>query len=44
MLNETNSTQSYTIRIMDPDEQILGIANPEMQLVQDGAELNHWVA
>ena len=44
LMNETNQLQSYSIQIMDPDDQILGPGCQELQLVQDGAELNHWVS
>ena len=45
VINDTNQTQLYSIKIIDPDEDILGgFGASELQLVQDGAELNHWVA
>lgn len=35
----------YTVKIVDPDEEIMGgQGSSELKLVQDSAELNHWVA
>jgi len=45
LINETNATQLFTVKIIDPDEELLGGHGcSELQLVQDSAELNHWVA
>ena len=35
----------YTVKIVDPDEEMMGgQGSSELKLVQDSAELNHWVA
>ena len=45
IMNNTNSTQQYSVKILDPDEEILGgFGCSELKLVQDGAEWEHWVA
>ena len=45
IMNNTNSTQQYSVKILDPDEEVLGgFGCSELKLVQDAAELNHWVA
>lgn len=45
VVNETNQMQVFSVRIIDPDEEILGGHGcSELKLVQDAAELNHWVA
>ena len=45
VVNDSGQTQLFTVKIIDPDEEMLGGHGcSEMQLVQDAAELNHWVA
>ena len=45
VINDTSGTQNYTVKILDEDEEILGgYGMSELKLVQDAAELNHWVA
>lgn len=45
VINDTNQVQTYTVRIVDEDESVLGgPGSSELSFVQDSAELNHWVA
>ena len=45
VVNDTNQVQNYSVKIIDHDEEMLGgFGSSELVLVQDAAELNHWVA